>query len=134
MSNYKTIVLGATTNPQRYAYRAVNQLLSNKIEVVPLGIRKGQTAGELLIENGRPMIKDVHTIALYINREVQRDYYDYILQLQPARVIFNPGTENPELYSLLREKAPGTQIEIACTLVMLAAGNYKEDYLDASSK
>lgn len=126
MSAYKTVVLGATTNPQRYAYRAVNHLLSKNIEVVPVGIRKGLTAGELPIQNGQPKVEDVHTITLYINREVQKDYYNYILELQPERVIFNPGTENPELYSLLKEKAPGTQIEIACTLVMLAAGNYKE--------
>lgn len=126
MSAYKTVVLGATTNPQRYAYRAVDHLLSKNIEVVPVGIRKGLTAGDLPIQNGKPSIKDVHTITLYINREVQKEYYDYILELQPERVIFNPGTENPELYGILREKAPRTQIEIACTLVMLAAGSYQE--------
>lgn len=127
MSSYKTVVLGATTNPQRYAYRAVSQLLNNGIEVIPVGIRKGVTAGDLPIFNSHPRVKDVHTITLYINRTVQKDYYDYILELQPDRVIFNPGTENPELYGLLKEKAPGTQIEVACTLVMLSAGNYKEE-------
>ncbi len=133
MNEFKTIVLGATTNPERYAYRAVNQLLGNAIEVVPVGIRKGLTGGELSIVNGRPMIEQVHTITLYINKTVQEDYYDYIVSLQPKRVIFNPGTENPALYGLLKEKSPQTHIEVACTLVMLAAGNYKENYWETSA-
>ena len=132
MSAFKTVVLGATTNPKRYAYRAVSQLLSKDIEVVPVGIRKGLTAGELPIINDRPLIDAVHTITLYINKTVQEDYYDYIVALQPKRVIFNPGTENPALYGILKEKLPQTHIEVACTLVMLAAGNYKENYWEAS--
>lgn len=127
MNKFKTVVLGATTNPERYAYRAVKQLIREGVEVVPVGIRKGQTAGELPILNGCPIIENVHTITLYVNKEVQRTYYDYILQLQPKRVIFNPGTENPELYGMLKAKAPNTHIEIACTLVMLTVGHYKEN-------
>lgn len=130
MSTFKTVVLGATTNPNRYAYRAVGKLLNNDIEAVPVGIRKGQTAGSLPILNGQPMVEHVHTITLYINREIQKQYYDYILQLQPKRVIFNPGTENPELYGILKEKSPNTHIEIACTLVMLGIGNYTETHWD----
>ena len=131
MNSFKTVVLGATTNPARYAYRAAEQLLNNNIEVVPVGIRKGATAGDLPILNGQPMIEAVHTITLYINREIQKQYYDYIVQLQPKRVIFNPGTENTELYGILKEKAPDTHIEVACTLVMLSIGNYKESYWDS---
>jgi predicted CoA-binding protein len=131
MNSFKTVVLGATTNPARYAYRAVDQLLNHKIEVVPVGIRKGQTAGDLPILNGQPPIENVHTLTLYINREIQKQYYDYILQLKPKRAIFNPGTENTELYGILQEKAPDTHIEIACTLVLLSIGNYKENYWDS---
>lgn len=124
MNAYKTVVLGATTNPQRYAYRAVQQLLANDIVVVPVGIRKGTTAG-LVIQNDRPLIEDVHTITLYLNPQVQKDYYDYIVDLKPRRVIFNPRTENTELYGILKRKLPETIIEVACTLVMLSIGNYK---------
>lgn len=126
MSAYKTVVLGATTNPQRYAYRAVQQLLTNNIEVVPVGIRKGSTAG-IVIQNNRPIVEDVHTITLYLNPQVQKDYYDYILSLKPKRVIFNPGTENTELYGILKKELPQTVIEVACTLVLLSIGNYKEN-------
>ncbi|MDC0230652.1 CoA-binding protein [Aureispira] len=124
MKSYKTIVLGATTNPDRYAYRAVEMLLQKNIEVIPVGIRKGNSAG-LTIHNDLPTIAEVHTITLYINAKTQKEYYDYILALKPKRVIFNPGTENTELYGLLKQQIPDIQIEIACTLVMLTIGNYK---------
>lgn len=125
MNSYKTLVLGATPNPARYAYRAVERLLHHGIEPIPVGIRKGEIEG-LTILNDRPLIEDVHTITLYLNPTVQQDYYDYILALKPKRVIFNPGTENPAFYDILRKQLPDTHIEVACTLVMLSVGNYKE--------
>jgi predicted CoA-binding protein len=124
MSDYKTIVLGATTNPSRYAYLATQRLLDNDIEAIPVGIRKGNAAG-IPIRNDLPIIEDVHTITLYLNAEVQKAYYDYILSLKPQRVIFNPGTENTELYGILKRELPETKIEIACTLVLLSIENYK---------
>jgi predicted CoA-binding protein len=124
MSDYKTIVLGATTNPDRYAYLATERLLENEIEVIPVGIRKGAAAG-IPIRNDLPIIENVHTITLYLNPQVQKDYYEYILNLKPQRVIFNPGTENTELYGLLKRALPETKIEVACTLVLLSIGSYK---------
>lgn len=126
MTNYKTVVLGATTNPVRYAYLATKKLLDNEIEVIPVGIRKGSCAG-IPIQNDRPMIDDVHTITLYLNPQVQKEYYDYIVSLKPKRVIFNPGTENTELYGVLKRELPKTKIEIACTLVLLSIDNYKNE-------
>lgn len=126
MNTYRTVVLGATTNPARYAYRAMQMLLYNGVEAIPVGIRKGETAGGMTILNDCPLLQDVHTITLYLNPQVQKDYYDYIVSLKPKRVIFNPGTENPELYGIIRSQLPGTYIEVACTLVMLSVGSYKE--------
>jgi predicted CoA-binding protein len=123
MENYKTVVLGATTNPARYAYRATAQLQQNNIEVVPVGIRKGQCAGIDIINHLDPL-EGVHTVTLYLNPTVQQDYEGYILSLRPKRVIFNPGTENPRMYKLLRDNLTNIQIETACTLVMLSVGNY----------
>lgn len=124
MSDYKTIVLGATTNPDRYAYLATERLLENEIEVIPVGIRKGAAAG-IPIRNDLPIIENIHTITLYLNPQVQKDYYDYILNLKPQRVIFNPGTENTELYGILKRTLPETKIEVACTLVLLSIDSYK---------
>lgn len=124
MSDYKTIVLGATTKPTRYAYLATQRLLDNNIEVIPVGIRKGAAAG-IPIRNDLPKIKNVHTITLYLNPQVQKEYYDYILSLKPQRIIFNPGTENTELYGILKRELPNTRIEVACTLVLLSIDDYK---------
>lgn len=124
MKNFKTVVLGATTNPERYAYKATERLRDNGVEVIPVGIRKGMCGG-LTIQNGQPPIDDVHTITLYLNPRVQEDYYTYIISLAPKRVIFNPGTENTALYGLLKKELPDTKIEVACTLVLLSVGAYK---------
>ncbi|RFP63568.1 CoA-binding protein [Hymenobacter lapidiphilus] len=117
----KTLVLGATDNPTRYAYRAVHQLKQHGHEVVPVGIRKGQVAG-LDIRNDRPAAEGVDTVTLYVGPQNQPGWYDYILDLNPKRIIFNPGTENPELEKLAQQR--GIETEEACTLVMLSVGQY----------
>ncbi len=117
----KTVVLGASDNPLRYSYSAVHQLLSKGHEVIPIGNRKGEALG-IAIQQGQPALSGVHTITLYLNPVLQKDYYDYILQLRPKRLIFNPGTENAELAMLARQH--GIEVEMGCTLVMLAVGNY----------
>lgn len=117
----KTVVLGASPNPMRYSYAATKRLLGKGIDVVPIGIRKGEING-LEILNDQPEVDDVHTITLYLNPSRQTAYYDYILGLDPSRIIFNPGTENPELINLARER--GIETEVACTLVMLSLETY----------
>ena len=118
----KTVVLGATPNPSRYAYSAVQQLHQRGHEVVPIGIRPGAINGIPII-NEMPVVEDVDTVTLYLNTTRQQPYYDYILQtLRPKRIIFNPGTENYELMGLAREA--GIETEMACTLVMLAIQAY----------
>ena len=117
----KTIVLGATPNPNRYAYRATSRLQEEGHEVIPIGIRKGEIEG-IKIENGTPQYEGVDTITLYLNPDNQKLYYDYIFSLKPKRIIFNPGTENFELIKLAKEK--GIETEIGCTLVMLSINNY----------
>jgi predicted CoA-binding protein len=117
----KTIVLGATPNSDRYAYQAVALLAQKGHEVIPVGIRKGNIDG-IPIQNGMPMIENVHTITLYINEKLQSNYYDYIFSLKPKRLIFNPGTENATLMQFAQ--ASGMEVEIGCTLVLLRIGVY----------
>ena len=112
----KTVVLGASTNPSRYSNIATHKLISFGHEVIPVGIKKGAIAN-IPIENELISIENVDTITLYLNPKRQVQYYNYILSLKPKRVIFNPGTENPVLVNLLKEK--GIEAEIACTLVLL---------------
>ena len=117
----KTLVLGASLNPSRYSHLAINRLVNNNYEVVAIGLRKGIVAGVEISKEKKPYI-DINTITLYLNPQRQKEYYDYIVSLNPNRVIFNPGTENPELYQLLSEN--NIESEVACTLVLLSTNQY----------
>ena len=117
----KTLVLGASCNPSRYSYVAINRLTGMKHPVVGIGKKKGTVAG-VEIETEQQPIEDVDTVTLYLSAANQQPYYDYILGLNPKRIIFNPGAENEELASLAEKK--GIEPVEACTLVMLATGQY----------
>ena len=119
----KTVIIGATTNPSRYAYFAADRLTNAGHEIVPVGIKKGEVFGEEILDiRESPKVEKVDTITLYLGARHQPEYYDYILSLKPKRIIFNPGTENSELVKLANEK--GIETEYACTLVMLGSGVY----------
>jgi len=117
----KTIVLGASENPSRYSFLAVNRLRANGHPVVAIGNKKGQI-GDTAIITERPAEAETDTVTLYLNPQLQQQYYDYILSLKPKRVIFNPGTENEELEALAKEN--GIKPVEACTLVLLSTGQY----------
>lgn len=121
MESKKTIVLGASTNARRYSNMAVKKLLNFGHEVVPVGIKNGEIGGVEIID-----VIDTHegvdTVTLYLGPQNQPAYYDYVFSLNPERVIFNPGTMNPEFMDQLVEK--NIEVVDACTLVMLSAGNY----------
>lgn len=117
----KTVVLGASPNPARYAYLATQRLAKYGHEVIAVGIKTGQI-GAIKIEQGQPALSEVDTITLYLGAERQRPSYDYILSLHPKRIIFNPGAENPELMQLATEQ--GIETVEGCTLVMLSIGAY----------
>lgn len=120
---FKTVVFGASTKAYRYAHRAVKILKINGYDVVPIGANKGNIDG-IEILTGYPKVIDVHTISMYLNPMRQSEHYEYLLSLQPQRIIFNPGAENSELSKLAREK--GIHCENACTLVLLSIGQYEE--------
>ncbi len=117
----KVIVLGASTNPERTSYTAVQRLKASGHDVFPIGISKGQVHGIEML-NEPLLIEDTDTVTLYLNPDRQKAYYDYILSLKPKRIIFNPDTENPELAQLAHEN--DIQVEVACTLVLLATNSY----------
>ncbi|WP_428662417.1 CoA-binding protein [Runella sp.] len=117
----KTLILGASGNPARYSFLAANRLVQHGHPIVMLGLKEGQVAGNQIL-TGKPGVKDIDTVTLYIGPQHQPEWYDYILALQPKRVIFNPGTENPEFEQLLNNN--GIEAEEACTLVLLSIGRY----------
>lgn len=117
----KTLVIGASENPSRYSNMAVKSLLQHQHEVVALGKKKG-SINSVEIQNGQPNFNAIDTITLYLNPDNQLPLYDYILNLKPRRIIFNPGTENTELEA--KAEAIGIEVTEACTLVMLSIGAY----------
>ena len=117
----KTLVFGASDRRDRYSNVALRRLKNANETVVAFGMRKGEVAG-VEIDTELKSYEDVETVTLYMNPFRQKAYYDYIISLRPKRVIFNPGTENPEFYQLLRDN--NIEVEVACTLVMLATDQY----------
>lgn len=121
MQKKKTLVIGASANPARYSYLAVQKLTTHQHPVVALGIKNG-AIGNTVIETEKKLLSNIDTVTLYINPSRQPAYYDYILSLHPKRIIFNPGTENEELETLAHKNNIATQE--ACTLVLLSTGQY----------
>lgn len=117
----KTVVIGASDKADRYSNKATLSLQRHGHEVVPVGIREGMING-LTILKGKPNVENVDTVTLYVGPQNQPEWYDYIISLKPKRVVFNPGTENPEFEKMLAEK--NIEAVEACTLVMLSIGNY----------
>ena len=121
MQNKKTLVLGASLKSSRYSNKALIKLVRHNIPVVAIGMREGEVAGVKIVKPF-PEFTDIHTITMYIGSKNQSPYVDYILKINPARVIFNPGTENPELEQLLRSE--GIDVVENCMLVMLSKGEF----------
>lgn len=113
----KVLVLGASTNQDRVSFEAVLRLHRSGYEVIPVGIREGEIEG-IPVLTGEPDIENIDTITLYVNPQRQQAFIPYILRLRPRRIIFNPGTENPDLMRIAQEA--GIETEAACTLVMLS--------------
>lgn len=120
-SSKKTLVMGASENPSRYSYLALQLLRQYGHPVVALG-RKAAVVKDVEILTAPPGLDDIDTVTLYLNPLHQEPYYDYVISLRPRRVIFNPGTENESFQERLeQEKIPYME---ACTLVMLRTGQY----------
>jgi len=119
--NKKTLVFGASLKPNRYSNVVIQKLVNQGYEVVAYGLKIGEVAGVHIDTQLKPY-KNIDTVTLYVNPKRQVAYYDYIISLKPKRVIFNPGTENPEFYSVL--KANHIFYEEACSLVLLSTNQY----------
>jgi predicted CoA-binding protein len=116
-----TLVVGASPNPERYAFKAITQLRQHYHEVYAFGPRSGTVSG-VEIQHTLPNTNEIDTITLYVGPERQTELIDPLINLHPRRIIFNPGTENPAFET--KARAVGIQTEQACTLVLLATQTY----------
>lgn len=117
----RTVIIGASPNADRYAYKATISLKKHGHSVFPIGIKKGEIMGEAIL-TGQPALTNIDTVTLYVGPQNQAGWYDYIIGLKPKRIIFNPGTENNTLQELAHKN--GIETLEACTLVMLSIGDY----------
>ncbi len=120
-TNKKTVVIGASLKAERTSHEAILKLKRKGHEVIAIGLREGDIEGVKILK-GKPEIKDVDTVSLYLNAQRQKEMEEYILSLNPKRIIFNPGAEN----TTFMEYAMNNGIEAieACTMTMLAIGIY----------
>ena len=116
-----TLVFGASLKPHRISHQVVTSLRLKNFKISAFGVEEGSIDG-VQVKTNLEDLQDVDTVTLYISPKNQPHYYDAIIELNPRRVIFNPGTENPEFYNLL--KANGIEAEVACTLTLLATNQY----------
>ena len=121
MVQKKTLVLGASLNPDRYSNMVLNRLSLKEIEVVAFGLKSGTVSGIYIDTDLKPYL-GVHTVTLYLNPKRQEAYYDYIISLKPERVIFNPGSENLVFFGLLNEAS--ITFQVSCSLVLLSTNQY----------
>jgi len=117
----KTLVIGASLKPNRYSNRAVTSFVDNGFDTVAFGLKAGYING-VIVETKLDNFVNIDTITLYLGKDNQVPYYEAILKINPRRVLFNPGTENPEFYKIL--KANNIHYEEACTLVLLSINQY----------
>lgn len=117
----RTLIIGASNNPDRYAYKAAEKLLLYGHEIELLGLRNDTIFGKT-IDAEKKAFENIDTVTMYVGPQRQAEYYDYVVSLNPKRVIFNPGTENPEFEAVLSKN--NIESEIACTLVLLGIGQY----------
>ena len=119
----KTVIIGASPNPDRVAFQAAGMLKAHGYEFIPVGIKEGEVLGKKILSQAQlKELSEVDTVTLYIRPDLQSDSYSDILNLKPRRIIFNPGTENPEFESLAQQN--GVEATEACTLVLLSTGQY----------
>ena len=117
----KTLVLGASTKPERYSNKAIKMLIQNNHSVEAIGARTGDVDG-VKIQTGTPNLEGIHTVSMYLGPQNQKNIYQYVINLNPKRIIFNPGTENLEFIEM--SKQHGIQVEEACTLVLLSTDQF----------
>ena len=122
-SSKKTVIIGASPNPSRYANMAAGMLEEYGHEIVPVSIKRGEVNGHPILDiRQQPEINDVDTVTMYVGPRNQLQIYDYLLGLKPRRMIFNPGTENYDLMQMAANE--GIDVVEGCTLVMLRSGQY----------
>lgn len=117
----KTLVIGASDKPYRYSNLALKSLKKNDHQAVGIGRKEFKIEG-FQVYDKQTLLKSIDTVTVYLNPRNQEEYISYILELNPNRVIFNPGAENKDFQHLLERN--NIKCLNACTLILLQTGQY----------
>ncbi len=118
----RVVILGASEKPERYSNKAMHMLNDYGHKVVLVSPRVKSIVGATVLSSLSEVTGSVDTLTMYVGAQVSAKMADEIIKLKPRRVIFNPGSENPDLQHKLA--ASGIAVEEACTLVLLRTNQF----------
>ncbi len=117
----KVVIIGASDNTERYSYKAAEALLVKGFDIALVGTKNKTVLGHP-IQPAIPVLKEETVVTLYVGPQHQNSFIQDIIRLNPTKVIFNPGTENPSLQEILNNNKIAW--EEACTLVKLSLNQF----------
>jgi predicted CoA-binding protein len=115
-------VLGASSNPDRYSYKAVKMLSEDHYGVFPVHPSQKPVNGIRCYPSLSTITESLDTVTVYLSEKNSTPLIEEIIESAPRRVILNPGAENDGLTSRC-EKA-GIRVQEACTLVLVKTGQF----------
>jgi uncharacterized protein len=115
-------ILGASRLPDRFAYKAFKMLQEYGHTPIPVTPKFDEIEGVKAYASLNDVKEPVDTLTMYVGPDLSTKLSPDIMMLKPRRVIFNPGSENPELAAKL--EAAGVKVVEQCTLVLLRAGKF----------
>ena len=115
-------IIGASEKKDRFAHMAMESLLEHGHEVRLVNPFKDSIDDHKCFKTVTDIGEKINTVTLYVNPSRFRDHVDEVIKVQPGRVIMNPGTEDDEMETRLKEA--GISVLRACTLVLLSQGRY----------
>ena len=116
------VVIGASNKPERYSNKAIRMLVEYGHTPIPVAPREQEIEGLKAYAHLPDITEKVDTVTMYVGAARQCELIGEIVKLAPKRVIFNPGTENPEAYERLN--TAGIETLEACTLVLLRSHQF----------
>lgn len=118
----RVVIVGASDKPERYAHQAMLALERAGHEVVLVNPRLRKIDGRPVATDLVEVASPVDTVTLYVGPAASSGMAKVLADMAPARVIINPGAENPVLEAELT--AASIEVQQACTLVLLATGQF----------
>lgn len=117
----KVFIVGFSLDSNRYsniAHHLLNKYNHTVVDINP----SLPNPVEPSVDSATKIYGSPHTITMYVKPEISSSMIKQILNAQPKRVIFNPGSENPDLMDKLKKS--GIEVVEGCTLVMLKTNQF----------